>query len=202
MSKFPEVSEVGFANPLGMELETKTLTSNYDDLGGEQRKQKWLYPRRNLTLVYNYISKADSETLWQFYIARGGAFEAFNFFMPEPETDYPAYVGEYVGTGDGSTALFNLPSRLAAAYVLYLDGASQTEGVDYNFNPEGGEDGADTIDFSDSAMTAPASGVRITWDFTGTLKIRSRFAEDRLSFEQFYDRLANHGIQLKGLLNQ
>ena len=39
----------------------------------------------------------------------------------------------------------------------------------------------------------------ITLDFTGQLRIRSRFAVDKLSREQFAKALFNYGIQLKGL---
>ena len=206
MAKYPEVGTVGFANPMQVQIETKTLFSNFDDAGEEQRKQKWAYPRRNVQLRYNYISKEDAEVLWSFYIARGGAFEAFNFFWPEPATTYPSYIAEYAATGDGTAEVFNLPSRTAAAYTLHsttaLGVASDlTEGVDYNFTATGGEDGADKIDFSDSAMTPPALGDRLTWSFTGTLKIRCRYAEDIYTFNMFFDRLSTSGVIIKGLLN-
>ena len=65
------------------------------------------------------------------------------------------------------------------------------------FGSEGGTDGADKI----TCNTAPPVGSRLTFSFTGRLKVRAKFAEDMFSFETFYDRLANAGIKLKGLLN-
>ena len=201
MAKFPEVNEIGFANPIQVSIRWKTLVSRFDELGREQRRQKWLYPRRDIVVKYNYISKQQAETLWEFYLARKGTLEAFNFFMPEPNSTYPTYTGEYVATGDGSTTVFNLPCKNSLNRTLYIDGVAQTEGVNYNFTAGGGEDGADRIDFSDSGMTPPASGSRITLDFQGILKVRCRFAEDLFTFENFYDRLVTVGIELKGLLN-
>ena len=202
MAKFPELSTIGFASPVRQIINFKTLKSTFDDLGEEQRKQKWLYPKRDLEIQYPFIDKADIETLWQFYIARGGAYGAFAFFLPEPEEDYPTYTGEYVGTGDGSTETFNLPGKTTSGRTVYLAGAEQTDGSDYNFTALGGTDGEDQIDFSDSAMTPPAEGSRITIDFTGILKVRCRFAEDNMSFDLFWDRVANTGLKFKGLLNE
>ena len=109
MAKFPEISQVGARSPLKVTINFKTLVSNYDDLGKEQRKQKWLYPKRDILIQYAWITKDEMETLWEFYLARSGSYEAFNFFMPEPEGNYPSYTGEYVATGDGTTDTFNLP---------------------------------------------------------------------------------------------
>lgn len=202
MAKFPEVSNVPMTASIKQRIRTKTLFSKYDDMGEEQRKQKWLYPRRDTILTYKGLDKDDVEILWEFYIARMGAYAAFNFFLPEPEGNYPSYEGEYVGVGDGSTEIFNLPCKTSSGRTVYLDGSSETEGVGYNFTAEGGADGADKIDFSDSSMSPPNAGVKITIDFTGILKIRSRFAEDKMDFETLYDRLANTGLELKGLLNE
>lgn len=195
MAKFPENSDILMEHPQAEKLEWKTLISQFDDLGEEKRKSKRLYPRRNLNVKYANITKTEARTLWNFFNARKGRYEAFNFFLPHSNT----YTGEYVGTGDGSTVIFNLPSKQASGYTLYVNGVAKTGGgVDYTFSSQGGADGADKVTFT----TAPADGERITFDFTGYLKVRCRFAEDKLDFETFYDRLVNMGIKLKGLLNQ
>lgn len=195
MAVFPTFSSVPMGEPYAEELIFKTLISEFDDLGAELRKQKWLYPKRNIILKYDKITKAQGRTLWTFYIARSGAYEAFNFFTQLTDT----YVSEYVGTGDGTTTDFNLPSKQASSYTVYLNGSAQTGGgVDYTFSSEGGTDGADQIAFT----SAPADGSRITVSFTGYLKVRCRFAEDKLAFETFYNRLFTSGLSLKGLLNQ
>jgi hypothetical protein len=145
-------------------------------------------------LTYYKVTKAQASVLYNFYLARKGAYEAFNYFYPLSG----AYEGEYVGTGDGSTTIFNLPCTGAFGYTVYLDGIEQTEGVDYTFTAEGGADGADKTEFN----VAPAAGEYITIDFTGYLKVHARFAEDGLSFETFWDRLVDSGVELKGLLNE
>jgi len=195
MAKFPELSSIAPIEPEQTRLRWKTLVSNFDDLGYETRKQKWLYPRRNVTIQFKGESKADGRTLWQFYLDRKGAYEAFNYFCGFSNI----YEGEYVGTGDASTTIFNLPAKNSSAYTVYKNGVAQSGGgVDYTFSAGGGTDGADKITFT----TAPDAGDRITYDFTGTLKIRCRFAEDFLDFETFWDRAVKMGIELAGLLNE
>jgi len=192
MAAFP--SDPIFIHPFDETILFKTLTSEFDDLGEEKRKQKWLYPKRNIALKYKAITKTKALILWQFYLARKGAYTAFSFFFPWTNT----FEGEYVNTGDGSTVVFNLPSKQASAYILYVDGlAQEAGGADYTFGPLGGTDGADKVTFG----SAPTDGARITWDFTGYLKVRSRFEEDKMNFVTFYDRLVNSKLKLKGLLN-
>jgi len=194
MAAFPALSSVPMGEPYSEEIQFKTLISQFDDLGAELRKQKWIYPKRVINLVYDKVTKAQGRTLWAFYIARQGQYNAFVFFTEYTDT----YVGEYVGTGDGSTTVFNLPSKQASSYTLYKDAVSQTGGgVDYTFASEGGTDGADKITY----VAAPADGARLTFDFTGYLKIRCRFAEEIMSFQIFYNRLFSSGLKLQGLLN-
>jgi len=121
MALFPEMSSVEYARPLKVEIQHKTLVSTFDDLGVEKRKQKWLYPKRTVTLGFNHITKAKMQIVFAFYIARSGSYEAFNFFMPTLNANPYTYVGEYVGTGDGSTTVFNLPCRTSSGRTLYLD---------------------------------------------------------------------------------
>lgn len=196
MAVYPDmISSVPASDPFSEELEFKTLISRFDDLGEEKRKRKWIYPKRPLTLMYKNITKAQGKTLWEFYKARKGAYEAFNFFYPFSAI----YTDEYVGSGDGATLIFNCPSKEATSSKLYVDGVEQAAGgVDYTFVSEGGTDGADKVTF----VAAPSVGERITWDFTGYLKVRARFMEDRLSWETFYNRLVTLGVKLKGLLNE
>ncbi len=195
MVAFPDIiTGVSPQNPFQEEIAFKTLATDFEN-GQENTKQKWLYPRRSFTLKYQTITKDEARTLWQFFLDRKGKHEPFNLFLPHVNM----YSSEYVATGDGAETVFNLPSKLAANYTLYQDGAPLTEGVsyDYVFDSEGGADGADKI----TCNTAPPVGSRLTFTFTGRLKVRAKFAEDMFSFETFYDRLANAGVKLKGLLN-
>lgn len=198
MARFPEVTDVAFASPFKQIINFKTLISTFDGLGKEKRRQKWLFPKRDLVVQYENITKEDAETLWQFYLERKGSYESFNFFVPEPKGEYSSYVSEYVGTGDGSTTTFNLPCKTSSNRTVYVGDATMTEGTDYTFTATGGTDGADIIHFS----TAPASGEHITIDFTGILKVRVRFAEDYMDFDTFYDAAITTGLKFKGVLNQ
>lgn len=190
MAAYPDYTSVSVEQPYREQLEWKTLISQFDDLGEEQRKQKWLYPKRNVTLRHAYVTKAGARTIWQFYNARQGAYEAFNYFVPFAD----AYVSEYVGTGDATTTGFNLPCKDISTYTVYVDGAS----ISATLATAAGTDGADHLRFG----TAPADGSRITASFTGRLKIHCRFADDNMDFDQLYNDLVTIGIKLKGLLNE
>lgn len=194
MAIYPDLDTIKNIAPVGKQLEFRTLKSEFDD-NAPQRKQKRLYVRRNLNIKYKWMTKTDGRTLWQFYLDRAGSFDSFSFFYPEDDTD--VYTKEYVGTGDGSTTIWNLPSKNAASYNLYLDDVLQIPTTDYTFSASGGADGADKVTF----VAAPSSGERITWSFTGRLKIRSIFANDYLDFETFFRLLTHYGIDLQGLLN-
>lgn len=193
MAVYPDIDTVPYASPVIQSPRWKTLVSEFES-GAETRKRKWLYPRRRIELRYANVPIGKAETLWEFYIARSGRFEAFSWFHRDTSI---SYVGEYVGPGDGSTKVFNLPSKQASLRTLKVDGVSQTEGVDWMFDSEGGADGADKATFN----TAPPDGDRITFDFTGKLKVRCRFLEDIVSFDIFFNKLMTTGITLEGLLN-
>jgi len=173
----------------------RTLKTAFGQAGEPQASQKWLFPKRDIgPLKYPNITKANARTLWQFFQARAGAYELFSWFDAYADD----YVGEYVGTGDGSTVLFNLPVKSASAYTVYIDGITQTGGgTDYTFNSGAGSDGEDSITF----VSAPSAGERITADFTGILKVRCRFKKDDIKYETFYNILTKMGLELEGFLN-
>lgn len=197
MTAFPEITSVPFGNPVSEEIEFKTLTSNFADLGEEQRKQKWLYPKRLITLKYPWISKDEAQEIFQFFIGRAGSYNTFKFFYPDIKGTAFSYTYEYVGTGNGSTTVFNLPAKSASNYILYLNGSSQSDPSDYSFSAGSGPDGEDKITF----VAAPDAGDRITFSFTGRLKIVGRFKNDKMRFDLFFDRLVTLGVQIQGLLN-
>ena len=199
MAKFPELYTTGYqyVDPLKVALRSgKTLTSQIE--GGQKiRKQKQLYPERDITIKYRAIIN-DTATapylraFWQFHIDRGGSYETFSFFYPYSNT----YVNEYVGIGHG-TKIFDLPARDSTSYTLKVNGTTKSPGIEYNFSGQAGADGEDRIGF----VVAPASGEVITWSFTGNLKIRCNFKEDNLSMEDFYNALITTGIELEGTKN-
>lgn len=190
MAAFPDVYP---EHPLQEKIIWKTLTSRFEDLGVETRKQKWLYPKRDFSLLFKNLPAADADTLWQFYVARKGSLEAFSYFLPWIKT----YTGEYVGSGDGSTTAFNVSGKTISAYTFYQDTTTLTETTDYTISATGGSDGEAQLNL----VVAAAGGERITVDFTGYLKVRCRFLNDDYSFDTFYNTIVNSGLELKGLLN-
>lgn len=194
MTAFPDLlTGVRQQNPtLSESMEFRTLGSEYES-GQEVTKQKRLFPKRSFPLKYSNITPENARILWQFFMGRKGKHLPFNFFHPFEST----YLGEYVNTTDGATTIYNLPSKLASGYTVYVGGVVKTAGVDYTFAATGGEDGADKITFA----AAPAAGQYITIDFTGRLKVRCKFGEDLMSFDTFCNRLVTTGLTLKGLLN-
>jgi len=68
-------------------------------------------------------------------------------------------------------------------------------GSGYTILTGGGEESADRVQFD----TAPASGVIITATFTGDLRIKCRFKEDKLTRSNFIYRLFRTGVELYGL---
>lgn len=243
MTAFPTFSNDGPTSPLIEQVVFKTLRTEFEN-GAVQTKKKYLYPRRNFQLKFNVLTPANARTLYNFYIARGGSFDQFNFFHPFSH----AYVGEYVGVGDGSSINFNAPCKESSSVTVYVDGFEQggtvstsspsaspsssisnspsssaslspsvssspsasaspssspsasliPSGDDYIITHNGGADGADLITFA----AAPSSGAIITMDFTGYLKVVSRFAMDNLGYENFKNFFINTGMPIKGQLNE
>lgn len=208
MAAFPTLSRFAYIIPLDMKVVSgKTLISSFDDYGVEKRRKKQTFVKRDLILTFKNVLKDDIRLLWRFHTARYGSYEAFNIFLDTNFGDWMAtdsYIGEYVGVHDGSTVIFNLPAKNSSDYKVYVQnpGGGVVEktggGVDYTFSALGGTDGADKITFT----SASTPGAIVTYDFTGTLKIRSRFREDVMSYQQFYDIFFNVGLETKGLLNQ
>ena len=193
MATFPET--VNPQLPIIIEPVWDTLIHTTDS-GAEQRRQKSLYPRFNVTLKFYGITASEAQTIWDFYCARKGAFESFYFYDPAPDMSIvTSYDDLYIGAGDGSTEVFDLPGKSTSSQVIYVDGTTQTLTTDYVILTGGGDGEADRVDF----VSPPALGTAISCDFTGKLRIKCRFAEDRLSKEWFMTELFSYGINLTGL---
>ena len=173
----------------------KTLISQ-QGTGKEQRRQKSLFPMYDVRVRYHGLSAADAKTLWEFYMDRKGAYEAFYIYDLALLADVSFnHTDQYCGTGDGATDTFDIPGRSTSSQTVYVDGATQSTPGDYSILTGGGESSSDRIQF----VAAPAEGEIITCDFTGFLRIRARFKEDRLPRDLFITNLFRYGIELKGL---
>jgi len=191
MAVYPETPRPVW--PVIIEPEWGTLVSDFDS-GAEQRRQKYTFPKYNATLSYHALTAANQQILWAFYMARKGDLEPFWFYDPAPAFGVvTSHLGQYVGVGDAVIATFDLPGKSTSSRTLYVNGAAQSSGFSYLTG--GGDGSADRVQFT----SPPTLGDLITVDFTGQLRIRSRFAAARLSREIFIGLLFRYGIQLKGL---
>lgn len=186
MAEFPTTPRPFY--PVIIEPEWKTNISTFDS-GKEQRRQKWDFPKYNVELRYDVLSSADIQSLWDFYMARKGAYEAFYFY----DLESVAHNAQYVGIGDGATATFDIPGKSTSSQTIYIDGVPLGSG--YTILSGGGSENSDRVQFT----AAPAIGEMITCDFTGFLRIRCRFKEDKMSKSAFTASLRQTGLKLKGL---
>jgi hypothetical protein len=178
--------------PYSLEMEYRTVVSQFDS-GNEQRRSKWSFPKYNVTLHYNALEATDVDTLWDFYQARKGSFEAFHFYTLERST----WIA-YVGVGNGVSTIFDLPGKDATLVNVYFNGSSKST-AGWSLATGGGESSADRITFS-AATSVPQSSDVVSAKFEGYMRVRCRFTEDKLNKEAFEARLYKLGISLKGLL--
>lgn len=187
MAEFP--SSPRPIDPVTITPTWKTIMTDADS-SKEQRRQKWSFPKYDVQIRYGTITPgAAMQIIWDFYMARKGAAEAF-YYYPRYTRNYNA---QYVGYGDGGTTIFDLPGKSTSSQTIYIDGVPQGAGFTILYG--GGSEDSDRVQFD----AAPAAGELITCDFTGYLRIRCRFAEDKMDEEHFYRVCFTTGIKLKGL---
>jgi len=193
MATFPESPKPSY--PLIVRPSWKTLISSIGT-GKEQRRQKSLFPVYDVVVKYNVLSSANAKILYEFYMARKGAYEAFYIYDLTLLANVAFnHTEQYCGTGDGSTDIFDIPGRSTSSQVIYADGIEQTITTDYTILEGGGESDSDRVSF----VSTPPSGTIITCDFTGFLRMRVRFLNDNLDREAFMTNLFSYGIELRGL---
>ncbi len=186
MSEYPTSPAPSY--PVDIDAKWNTLISKFDS-GTEQRRQKQIQPLFDVTLTYKLLEQDEMQLLWDFYQERRGSWESFYFYSLESD-DW----GElYVGVGDGSTVTFDLPGKTTSSQSIYIDGALQ--GAGYSIVTGGGAENSDRVTFS----AAPAVNKIITCSFTGYLRIKCRFEQDKLTRSRFQTLLYTTGIKLIGL---
>lgn len=185
MAVFPSVQP---AYGTVIDPQWKTQISGYDT-GSEQRMSKRQFAVIDFKLKFPHLSKADARLIWEFYMARRGAFEAFYVFAPESDE----YKGLFVCEGDGVRDVFDLPGKSTSGRTLYRNGQVLASGFSYLTGT--GQGGTDQIDFT----VAPPAGDIYSIDMTCILRAKVRFKEDKLPKELFDYLLYSYGIDLKGL---
>jgi len=98
MSLFPTTPVPSYPIEIGQEF--KTAVSDFQS-GKEARRQIWTFPKRTINLKFDVLTQANTDTLWNFYFQRKGAFIAFWYFWPLQNVGggWPSCTGEYVGRG-------------------------------------------------------------------------------------------------------
>jgi len=117
MATYPSSPTPAF--PIEAQAESKEYITSFQ-LGQEQRRQIWTFPKRHINLQYPPLSPANMDVLWNFFRTVNGRKDTFWFFWPYSD----AYTGEWVGRGDGSVRLFDLPSKetIEGNLVVYIGG--------------------------------------------------------------------------------
>jgi hypothetical protein len=195
MALYPD--SIKYQNPVTIQAEQNVLISSFGDQSREQRKLKTSWPTRNIRIDYKNISISDMNTLLKFQTARGFQYELFTFIYPI-ELETQEYDGEYIGTGDGSTATFNCPFKEASDYTIYVNNIEQTLTTDYAVSGSFGLDGVDTLTFETASI--PASGEVIKADFTGRLAVRCRYNKPmQVAYRSWGNvSLCSASVELKG----
>lgn len=188
-SQYPITPTVLSRVPLRVSLETRTLISAFEGEGEEKRRLKWTVPRRVISFDYAFMTQSEIRTIWQFWLARRGAWEAFTFFIPNLDI----YAYEYVGTADGGETNLRLPSRSAGAYTLYRNGSPDSG---WSMTLRGGPDGEDLAQLHSAA----SAGDRFEFSFTGRLGVQCRFRTDQWEMELIKAQ-GSGTITLQGLVH-
>jgi uncharacterized protein (TIGR02217 family) len=163
--------------------------------GRELRALDYPYPLWQFTLVFAFLRDNpgagldELRTLLGFYLTCQGAYGTFLFQDP---SDHQV-TGQYLGTGDSSTSVFQLQRTLGTALpdggfvepivapdtvtAVYFDGIAQ--------NPSGYS--ADPATGLLTFAISPGTGLVITVDFS--YWFRCRFVDDSYDFENFMYRL-------------
>ena len=186
MAQYPTVPKPQM--PYELTSVFKTLISGFDS-GKEQRREKQTYAKYDVSLTYNALSSANLNLLWNFYMARHGDAEAFYFYTLETD----AWANLFIGTGDASTFIFDLPGKSTSSQTIYYNGTALGSG--YAILTGGGTESSDRVQFT----AAPDENVIITCDLTGYMRIRCRFEDPKMSKKNFMGSLYQTGIKLKGL---
>ena len=128
--------------------------------GADVTAAGWDRARYRIKLPYR-TDATDAATISNFFEARTGPWGGFDFI----DFHSRAWVGVYIGVGDGAEDTFDLPGVIISlATTLYADGIAIDLG-DYGIDPAGGTNGRDRVIFG--LGSEPAAGKVLTVSFTG-----------------------------------
>jgi len=188
MLTFPLI-DPSVAPQVGAVRSVETATSILRLAGRERRRILATVPTDTLEMrwtPYREDSRWIAEQLAAFFRQTGGPALPFVCY----DWDYSfGHQRIYVGTGNGTTTVWDLPCRDTASNItVYSDGVEVTVGLTLS------DDGANEAKKATFAV-APLAGKVLTASFTGQLRIIARFAEDRLALE--YAEAMTYGIAVR-----
>lgn len=190
MSVYPDViTSIRATLPIEHSISQAILATEFEN-GVEQRRLVWDSVRRNIKINYSILEFAYSNSLRRFYETRKGSFHSFSFFFPQIET----YVNELVGVATSGSTVLRLPSKKAQSFTLYRNGLPQSPSI-WTFVSEGGPDGEDKA----SLLFIPSIGDIFNFDFTGRLKVKARFEDSPLVFQDIKKYWSSTVVNLVGL---
>jgi uncharacterized protein (TIGR02217 family) len=203
---FPSLPGLGWSVSKAPRFATRTQKAIS---GRELRVADQLYPIWTFTLTYQILRDEhdtrggnalgtgydEFRTLAGFFLQQQGSFAPFVFDDPTDDS----VTGQYIGTGDGSTTVFQLYRTFGgfiepivapkAIGAIYFNGVRQSSSG-YSVAPTTG-----LVTFA----TPPPSGQAITADFTYYFLVR--FADDTAEFENFmYQLWSLKQIKLQSVL--
>lgn len=157
-------------------------------------------------LKYENYLDSDVQTLWDFYVARAGAFGAFTFTDFGGIDNSPVGIKWpklYVATTNGSATAFDLPMKNSSGYTvgpvgadpgygLFRAGTRLVSGTNYTFSAGTGVDGCDKV----TGLVAGAAGDILEWRATGRASFTVRFVRDDLTFDGFVAAMVNTGLEV------
>lgn len=186
------LTEIPSITPFVSTREQKVIVSEFET-GLEQRRLIDGYVRRVIKLKYPILTYSQAKELKDFYEEMHGPYQDFGFAFPQTGT----YVKELVGVASSITNIIRLPSKEAveATCELYIDDVL-LDPLYWDFFPSGSDDGGDK-----AVLDLPVqAGQRLTFSFEGRLKIRARFSEDPIVFDDIKKYWSSTTVTLIGLV--
>ncbi len=167
------------------EQEFRTNITNFKS-GKENRASLDRFPRRTAKTLYDNLTVSEINTLWNFFRARRGQWQAFLWFHYIQYT----WIDEFIAQADGILSTFDLPAKNTdqGALIVYVNSTPTA----VTLLTGGGDGGADRIHFA----VLPAAGSLITGDIKGQLRMRMRFVNGKMSRERFEVSLHKTGLDL------
>ncbi len=184
--RFPTAISFGASGGPERRTDIVVLGSGY-----EERNQRWADSRRRYDAGYGVKSLDDLETVIAFFEERRGRLHGFRWkdhadFKSCAASISPAVTDQPIGTGDGTTAAFQLVKQYGASFapwsreikkpvtgtvLVAVDGAVKVEGTDFTCDTTSG-----VITFEFGSIPAASAAITAGFEFD----VPARFDTDQL----------------------